>query len=71
MGYQGREQLLDKSMGSIYKLVILASKRALEIAEGQPKLVWDDASVKPSTVALDEIAAGKIEARKIKVKEWW
>ena len=66
MGYQGREKLLDKSMGSIYKLVILASKRALEIAEGQPKLVGDDASVKPSTVALHEIAAGKIEARKLK-----
>ncbi len=69
MGYEGREKLLDKSMGSIYKLVILASKRALEIAEGQPKLVSDDASVKPSTVALHEIAAGKIEARKIKEKE--
>jgi len=69
MGYQGREKLLDKSVGSIYKLVILASKRALEIAEGQPKLVEDDASVKPSTVALHEIAAGKIEARKIKAKE--
>jgi DNA-directed RNA polymerase omega subunit len=69
MGYQGREKLLDKSLGSIYKLVILASKRALEIAEGQPKLVADDASVKPSTVALHEIAAGKIEARKTKTKE--
>lgn len=69
MGYQGREKMLDKSMGSIYKLVILASKRALEIAEGQPKLVADDASVKPSTVALHEIAAGKIEAKKIKAKE--
>ena len=69
MEYQGRERLLDKSLGSIYKLVILASKRALEIAEGQPKLVDDDASVKPSTVALHEIAAGRIEARKIKAKE--
>jgi DNA-directed RNA polymerase omega subunit len=69
MDYQGREKLLDKSMGSIYKLVILASKRALEISEGQPKLVADDLSVKPSTVALHEIAAGKIEARKTKAKE--
>jgi DNA-directed RNA polymerase omega subunit len=69
MGYRGRERLLDKSMGSVYKLVILASKRALEIAEGQPKLVEDDASVKPSTVALHEIAAGKIEAKKSKAKE--
>jgi DNA-directed RNA polymerase omega subunit len=68
MDYQGREKLLDKSLGSIYKLVILASKRALEIAEGQPKLVADDASIKPSTVALHEIAAGKIEARKIKAQ---
>lgn len=69
MDYQGREKLLDKSMGSIYKLVILASKRALEIAEGQPKLVADNASVKPSSVALHEIAEGKIIAGKIKAKE--
>ena len=69
MGYRGRENLLDKSLGSIYKLVILASKRALEIAEGQPKLVSDDNSVKPSTVALHEIAAGKVEAKKIKTKD--
>jgi len=69
MDYQGREQILDKSMGSIYKLVILASKRALEIAEGQPKLVTEDASLKPSSVALHEIAAGKIVARKIKAQE--
>jgi DNA-directed RNA polymerase omega subunit len=69
MEYQGRERLLDKSMGSIYKLVILASKRALEIAEGQPRLVDDALSVKPSTVALHEIAAGKIEAKKSVSKE--
>jgi len=69
MGYRGREKLLDKSMGSIYKLVILASKRALEIAEGQPRLVSDELSAKPSTVALHEIEQGKIEAREIKVKE--
>ena len=39
MAYTGREKLLDKSCNSIYKLVIFAAKRALEIAEGQPKLV--------------------------------
>ncbi|MFA4889323.1 MAG: DNA-directed RNA polymerase subunit omega [Candidatus Omnitrophota bacterium] len=66
MGYIGREQLLDKSCGSIYKLVILASQRALEIAEGQPKLVEAASSVKPSTVALMEIAAGKISCRVLK-----
>jgi DNA-directed RNA polymerase omega subunit len=69
MGYVAREGLLDKSCGSIYKLVILASKRALEISEGQPKLVASNLSIKPSTVALQEIAAGKIQARKIKTKD--
>jgi len=69
MGYQGRERLLDKSQGSIYKLVILASKRALELADGQPRLVSDDLSTKPSTVALHEIAEGKIESKKAKAKE--
>ena len=69
MSYKGREKLLDKSMGSIYKLVILASKRALEIAEGQPRLVSDELSAKPSTVALREIEQGKIEAKQAKAKE--
>lgn len=61
------ELLLDKSAGSIYKLVIMASKRALEIAEGQPKMVEADASVKPSTVALLEIAEGKLRLKKMKI----
>ena len=60
------EKMLDKTNNSIYKLVIVASKRALEIAEGQPKMVVAEASVKPSTVALMEIAAGKLTYRKIK-----
>lgn len=58
------EQLLDKSQGSIYKLVILAARRALEIAEGQPRFVEADSSVKPSTVALFEIAEGKVKCGK-------
>ena len=66
MAYVSLEKLLDKSNESIYKLVILASKRALEIAEGQPKLVAADASTKPSTIALYEIAEGKIRYQKPK-----
>lgn len=58
------EKMLDKTNSSIYKLVIVASKRALEIAEGQPKLVAAEASIKPSTVALMEIAAGKVTYKK-------
>ncbi|MDD4899656.1 MAG: DNA-directed RNA polymerase subunit omega [Candidatus Omnitrophica bacterium] len=61
MVYVPLEKVLDKDEKSIYKLVILASKRALEIAEGQPKLVNVNAAVKPSTVALYEIADGKIK----------
>jgi DNA-directed RNA polymerase omega subunit len=66
MSYVALENLLDKSNGSIYKLVIMASRRALEIAEGQPKLVDMPNSVKPSTVALHEIAAGRVKCKKEK-----
>ncbi len=66
MVYVALENMLDKSDYSIFKLVILASKRALEIAEGQPKLVEADASVKPSTTALFEIAAGKVCCKELK-----
>lgn len=66
MDYVPVEKLLDKSGNSIYKLVIMASRRALEIAEGQPKLVEANSSSKPSTVALYEIAAGKVHYQKIK-----
>jgi DNA-directed RNA polymerase omega subunit len=55
MVYIPLEKLLDKTGGSVYKLVVVASKRALEIAEGQPKLVESNASTKPSIVALLEI----------------
>lgn len=64
MAYVALEQLLDKTEGSVYKLVVLASRRALELAEGQPKLV-EGASVpsKPSMIALQEIAADKLQAK--------
>jgi len=68
MGYVDREKLLDKSEGSIYKLVNLAAKRALEIAEGQPKLVNVSATLKPSTIALYEIAANRVQAKRFKGK---
>jgi len=66
MPYIALETMLDKSNESIFKLVILASKRALEIAEGQPKLVDDGPSIKPSTVALHEISEGKVKSKIIK-----
>lgn len=69
MVYVALEKLLDKTNNSIYKLVILASKRGLEIAEGQPKLVNVSSSVKPSTVALYEIADGRVYLKKIKAEK--
>jgi len=64
MPYIALENLLDQSKGSIYKMVILAAKRALEIAEGQPPLVEINSATKPSTMALHEIAEGKIRYKK-------
>ncbi|MCM8791858.1 MAG: DNA-directed RNA polymerase subunit omega [Candidatus Omnitrophica bacterium] len=58
------EQLLDKADNSVYKLVIMASKRAIEIAEGQPRLIKQVSSLQPSTVALEEIAKGKVKIKK-------
>jgi DNA-directed RNA polymerase omega subunit len=64
MYYAALEKMLDKTDGSIYKLVVVASKRALELAEGNPKLVNEvNAAAKPSTVALREISEGKVKAK--------
>ena len=64
MSYIPIEQLLDKADNSMYKLVMLAAKRTLEIAEGQPKLVPINSSLKPSSIALEEIAKGKVQLKK-------
>ena len=51
---------IDDAIDSKYKLVILASKRAKQIKEGATAFVVPPDSVNPLTVALEEIAAGKI-----------
>jgi len=64
MEYIPLEKLLDKSQNSIYKLVVLASKRSLELSEGQVRLVDNvNSSTKPSTIALQEIIQGKIKVK--------
>jgi len=65
MVYQSLEKLLDKSEGSIYKLVTLTSRRALEIAEGQPTLIESKEDAKSTSIALSEIAEGKVRGKKI------
>ncbi|MBL7131716.1 MAG: DNA-directed RNA polymerase subunit omega [Candidatus Omnitrophica bacterium] len=63
MGYQPIEELLPQSNDSVYKLVILASRRAIEIAEGMPKLVEGVSSKRPATIALEEIRQKKVELK--------
>lgn len=64
-----REKLLDKSdSSSIYKLVMLAIKRGIEIADGAPKLVDLPEGVKSVTAALAEIIQGKVKYKVIKDK---
>jgi len=56
--------LIDKADNSVYKLVVIASKRAIEIAEGQPPLVKKTNPLYPSTLALEEIKEGKVKIKK-------
>lgn len=52
------EQLMQQ-VDSRYTLVIVAARRARQIMEGSKRRV-DGKSDKPVTVALEEIAAGKV-----------
>ncbi|MDD5355273.1 MAG: DNA-directed RNA polymerase subunit omega [Candidatus Omnitrophica bacterium] len=64
MSYVPLEKLIDKADNSLYKLVILASKRALELSEGAPTLIEKDQRVINTTIALREIADGKVKYKK-------
>ena len=59
--YVPREELLQHH-DSLYKLVLLASKRALELSEGAPPLVETDKK-QPANIALEEIRQGKVSYR--------
>jgi DNA-directed RNA polymerase omega subunit len=58
---------MDKT-GSIYKLVVLASRRAQELAADGAKLVDVPGGTKVALIALQEILEGKI-SYKIKEKK--
>ncbi len=58
MIYPSLDVLVDK-VDSKYTLVVLAAKRAREIMNGEASLV-DSKSNKPVTVALEEVAQGRI-----------
>jgi DNA-directed RNA polymerase subunit omega len=50
---------LKERVRNRYSLVVLASKRAKQIKEGAPALI-DTSSTNSLTIALEEIAAGKV-----------
>ncbi len=63
MPYVPMEDLLNK-VDSIYQLVVLASRRAVELSNGGERLVDIGLRVKPSIVALEEIRKGKVTCKK-------
>lgn len=56
------EDLLKK-VESRYKLVVLASRRAVELSDGGERLIDISPLVKTATIALEEIREGKINCR--------
>lgn len=63
MVYLPMDEMLKKS-DSIYKLVMLACKRAQELNEGAPPLIKKTDSSKVTTIVLEEIRANKISYKK-------
>ena len=66
--YVPLEDLLSKVSG-MYKLVTLASRRAVELNQGSKQLVDITSKAKCSTVALEEIKAGQVFYEIIDEKE--
>ncbi len=57
------EEILKASDGSIFKLTLLAAKRALELADGEKPLI-DKPTEKFLDNALREIKEGKVRIKK-------
>lgn len=54
------ERLIDKADNNMYKLVHLASARALQLADGAPRAIEAPHDMKVTTVAMLEVAQEKI-----------
>lgn len=59
MPYVPLEKLVRERSSSLYKLVLLAAARANELVQGAQPLIKSE-SKKVSTIALQEISAGKV-----------
>ena len=64
MIYSTLSTLLDK-VDSKYSLVVAVSKRARQLVDGQQSLVESN-SIKPVSIAIQEICEGKIKCVNIK-----
>lgn len=65
MGYPPIEDLLPKAGNSVYKLVRMAANRAIELADGKPRLLEGVGGEKTPTIALEEIRAGKVVLKEV------
>ncbi|MFT5169579.1 MAG: DNA-directed RNA polymerase omega subunit [Lysobacterales bacterium] len=63
MEHKVLQDLLPKANMSVYTLVRMASKRALELADGKKCLVDLPLNEKATTKALEEIYAGRVVAK--------
>jgi len=68
MAYVAIDSLLKNAHNSMYKLVILASRRAQELGAGSEKLVEAAVNSKPTSVALKEIMENKVNFKVKKTK---
>ena len=59
MSYMPRERIF-KDNDSIYKVTLVAARRAIELNSGAQKLI-ETGSKKFSTIALEEISQGKVK----------
>ena len=60
---QPMEELLPRANTSIYRLVRMASLRALELSDGKPALMHHALDTKVTTMALEEIRLGLVEIK--------
>ena len=62
------EDLVIK-IGSVFKLTIIAAKRAIELNDGAESLLKKDNTVRTISMALNEIEAGKVSFKEVKPKK--
>lgn len=60
MVYLPLEELLPQAEYSVYKLVVISSQRALEIANGAAKMLEAPITEKVATTSLREVQAGLV-----------